>query len=1225
MTDQVQDWLHTRMRSGEEVSSRSGLRGREAGMPWSAATVWGILLALAMLLPMTLRAQVQNGSIRGTVTDTQGAVIPDAAVTLTQAATGLVMHGRSNGAGAYTFPQLLPGDYTLRVEKKGFEKTQSSLILTVGQAAQLDVHLPVGSESQTVTIRGESNVSLDTQTSNLDYTVQSKQVDELPLNGRNPYGLAVLAPGIVPGQYFGVGVTVARGAVVAAATNNFNSNGGIGGSNEVLLDGVSIVVCCQGQPAVTPSAEIVDQFKVVTSAPPAQYGRSSGAILNLVTKSGTNQVHGEAYDFLRNDKLDAANYFTKRSGVYPYPGHNDFRAPHRANQFGAFIDGPVVLPRLYNGKNKSFFTFGYEGVRNLAPTAGLTYVPDQLMREGIFTEAPQPVYDPTSYNATTGERSPIAAATCNGTAYPAGYCVPPSQFSPVAQALLKFMPAPNLANNVSNYAYIENVTDADDQYNFRIDHNFSDKQRTFVRGTRSTDTHLNNDFFNSPTGPNAWQQNLVAYLFAVGHIWTVSPNTLLQFSYGFARQTNYQVGENFLRYKAGDYGFSSEFASEQQVPGLPYVSISGFPALDYASSFNNWAHYTHSLNASAILQRGKHSISIGYNGRFQLENQLGLSNGVGSFTFNTKFTGGPSPNSALPSAQSGYDSWAAFLLGYPGSGSIARQTTVAFNQWVNSLYIQDDWRILPKLTLNMGLRWDIETGFGERHNHWADFDPTLTNPLSSQVGFTLHGGALFLGADGNPTRTSPTYYHEFGPRFGFAYAVTPNLVVRGGYGLLYLPTSERGYSDPNVGFTQSTSIPSTATGFTPAVTIDSPLPNGVLLPAGASAGAGVGAGSTISAFQYQNPVSYQQQWNFGLERSISGTMSVSLNYVGGHGVDLPRNVRPDDLQPSAFGAPGDTNQIAYLEAQVPNPFYNVQGVAPGSALSHSTAERALLLAAYPQYAGGTLAGLTNGSLGLSYLDHGSATFNALQATLQVQRASGLNGSISYIWSKSLGDVTDLTTGFLNPTGNPGYQDYYFLHQYEHSILASDVPQRVTGGATYPLPFGRGQRFFAGMPGWANTLAGGWKLTGLASVNSGFPAGPGVTGTGAFAGSRPMWVPGVNPLTSGDTHHRLGGPGQTQAYFNPAAFALPQAFQLGDVPRSAGALRGPLTFQDNASVIKNIPIREALNLELRAEAFNFLNKVDFGMPNATVGAVNFGYITSQYNLPRNVQLAARLHF
>jgi hypothetical protein len=401
----------------------------------------------------------------------------------------------------------------------------------------------------------------------------------------------------------------------------------------------------------------------------------------------------------------------------------------------------------------------------------------------------------------------------------------------------------------------------------------------------------------------------------------------------------------------------------------------------------------------------------------------------------------------------------------------------------------------------------------------------------------------------------------------------------------------------------------------------------VLKPAGPSAGVAVSAGGGISGFQYNNPVSYQQQWNFGIERSLIRNMTLSVNYTGGHGVDLPMNPRPNDLQPAYYGAVGDPGKVqtSYLQAQVPNPFYGVAGIAPGSALLNPTVQRVQLLSAFPEYTTGAISGIQNGSVGTAYLDHGSATYNALQATWLVNHQGGLTGSVSYIWSKLLGNVSDLTNGFLNTTGNPGIQSSYFIHSNEHSNLATDIPQRIAGTVTYPLPFGKGKAFGSSMPGWANEFAGGWTLTTIMDVYSGFPLGMGVSGTAAFAGTRPMYVAGVAPLTSGSTHQRLGGAGQTQGYLNPAAFTLPQAFQLGNVPRSAASIRGPLSFDDNASVLKLFPIHEDLALEFRAEVFNVLNKVDFGLPAATVGGAGFGNITSQYNLPRNIQVALKLHF
>lgn len=1189
--------------------------------------VLAMLGTLALLIPIAVVAQVENGTITGRVTDPTGRVLPGASVTVSQKSTGLLLHGQTNADGTYTFPQLQPGQYSVVVDKQGFKKTDTSITLTVGQVAQMDVQLPLGSETEVVNVQADNSAQLDTQSSTLAYTVGTQQVDRLPLNGRNAYGLAALTPGIAPGNSFGQGLSTVRGAVVAAATNNFETNGGIGGSNEILLDGVSIVVCCQGQPAVTPTVEILGQFKVVTSDPPAEYGHSSGGILNIVTKSGTNQLHGDVYEFLRNNALDAANYFTKLSGKYPFPGRNDYRLPHRFNQFGGFVGGPVVLPHVHDGRDKTFFTFGYEGTRNFAPTYNTVTVPTVLMRQGVFTEAPNVIYDPTTLaTSAPGQylRQPVPAACNGGTCYPAGHYIP--RIDPVAQKYLAFIPMPNAPGVANNYSYSQNVEDTENQYNFRIDHNFSAAQRTFVRATRDKDIHHQNGLFNQFLDPNAYNQALTAYLFAIGHVWAASPSLLLQFSYGFASQSNSQLGEAFYNYNAADYGFSNLFTSQQQVPGLPNITFTGLQTIGQAiggSGFNLWHHYVHSLNSTAIWQRGKHTISAGYNGKFILENQGSVSNPIGTFSFGTSFTSGPNPNASVPSAQSAFDSWASFLLGYPTSGSIARQQTVAFSQLYNALFLQDDWRIMPRLTLNLGVRWDIETGFKERYNRWANFDPTAANPLSQYTGLSFSGGAQYLGNAGNPSRTWPTAYGNVGPRVGFSYAYTPTTVVRGGYGIMYLPTSERGYGASTLGFTQNTNMLTTVNGFTPVNSLDNPFPDGVLLPAGSAAGVAVSTGSSVTAYLYKNPVSYQQQWNMGIEQSLPKGVVFTLNYAGGHGVKLPISAHPNDLNPAYFGAPGDGTQVAALQAQVTNPFYGSSSVAPGSVLSTPKVQRAQLVAAFPQYASNTA--MQNNSLTYSYYDQGSASYNAMQAALLVNHPNGLSGSVAYTWSKLLGNVSDLTNGFLNGTGNPGIQDYYLMHQYERSNLATDIPQRIVGNVTYALPIGRGKMFGGNMPSWANEFLGGWNLTTIISVQSGFPLGLSQTGGQPFSGSRPSYVPGVNPLTSGSTHHRLGGAGQTQTYFNPAAFRLSQSFELGNVPRSAGALRSPLTFQDDVSAVKNFGIFENISGEFRLEAFNVLNKVQFGFPGMTYGSSTFGVISSQSNLPRNVQAALKIHF
>jgi hypothetical protein len=1181
-----------------------------------------LVLFGALCLTPNLCAQAANSAITGRVTDASGAIIPEANVTLARTDTGLVLRTETNSDGIYRFPSLQTGPYLVEVSARGFKQAKATLTLTVDQTAQIDLVLNVGSEAESVTIQADNAAQLETQDSNLDYTVGVHQVADLPLNGRNPYGLAQLAPGIMPGNNFGAGISTARGAVVAAATNNFQSNGGIGGSNEILLDGVSIIVCCQGQPPLTPSVEVVDQFKVVTSAPPAQFGRSSGGILNIVTKTGTNSLHGDVYEFLRNDQLDAANYFTKATGIYPIPTRHDFRLPHHFNQFGGFVSGPVTIPKLYSGKDRTFFTFGYEGTRNAASTFSTTTVPTALMRQGIFTEAPALIYDPNNV-ATVGSstaRQPIPAACDGSTCYPAGRYIP--NIDPVAANLLQFMPVPNAPGVINNYSYASNSLDTENQFNFRIDHNFSSKQRTFVRGTRDIDNHHQNGLFNDPLGPNASNQALVGYLFGIGHTWTVSPTFLLQFSYGFGYQQNHQTPQELTDFSAGNYGFSSTFQSQQQIPGLPVISLSNLQQIGAVGvSFNSFNHYTHLLGIAATLQRGYHTITAGYDGRYILENEGSLGNPAGTLTYDTTLTNGPNPTAAAPTGQAPFDAFAALLLAAPTSSTITRQDTIAFTQPYNAVFLQDDWRIRPQLTLNLGIRYDIETGFRERHNHWADFDPAIANPISNIVGLPIQGGAQYLGIPDNPNRTWQTAYKDVAPRVGFSYSPCATTIVRGGFGIIYLPTSERVFGSSTLGFSQTTTIANVSNA-TPTDSTANPFPAGVQLPEGSAAGVQAGTGTSAGALLYNTPVSYQEQWNLGIEQQVASNLVFSINYAGGHGVKLPIDGHPNDLNPSLFGAPGDLNQVAYLQAAVPNPFF---GTVTTGSLAAPSVQRVQLLSPFPQYISNTA--MSNSSLTYDFQGIGSTSYNGMQVGLSYRHSNGLNATVFYTWSKLLGNVSDLTNGFLNTTGNPAIQDYYFIKQFERSNLATDIPHRIVGNLVYPLPFGRGRRFANNVPAWINGFIGGWQLNGIGYVQSGYPLSLTDTGGEAFSGSRPMYVAGagISPLTSGSTHGRLGGFGAGQAYFNKAAFRLSQAFELGNVPRSAAALRSPLSFEADLSAIKDFEIHDSLNLQFRLEAFNFMNRVQFGFPNTVVGSSTFGDITSQANLPRNVQVALKLFF
>jgi hypothetical protein len=1175
-------------------------------------------LGLFFLSPSFLRGQVANGVITGRLTDTTGAVVRDAQITLTKVDTGLTVTTRSNGDGIYSFPSLQTGPYKIQVSQNGFKNAETTLTLTVGQTANIDLNLEVGSSTETVNVESAGMADLETNDSTISYTVGAKQVSDLPLNGRNPYGLASLSPGINPGGGFGQGVSQTRGAIVAAGTNNFESNGGQSGSNEIFFDGVPVTVCCQGQPALTPSVEVVDQFKVITSVPSAQFGRSSGGILNIVSKSGTNRLHGTVYEYLRNEKLDAAPYFLKYNNTPPIRGRNDFRAPHKFNQYGVFVNGPVLLPKIYNGRDKTFFTFGWEASRNVLYAPVTATVPTALQRQGIFTEAPGLVYDP--YSTAGNARQPLPAGCNSAGCFPAGKVV--QNINPVSQKLLQFFPLPNVSGLANNYVYANRTSDQVDQFNFRVDHNFSSKQRVFVRGTRDVNTHHENDLFNQADGPSGINQALRAYLFAIGDTWTITPNLILQTNYGFAYQKNFQIPQNY-GFTASDFGFTN-LDSQQQLAGLPYFTINGaatsggYAALSNMANTNRWEHYSHFLESTALWQLGKHSLTFGYDGRLVLEHQQSASNGVGALTFDTVLTNGPNVTSSAPSNQAQFDSFAAFLMGTFSNATLTRQVLPAYDSWYHAMYLQDDWRVNPRLTLNVGLRYDIETGYAERYNRWADLDLNVANPLSSST-LPFTGGARYLG-DNFPNRTWKTAYNKFGPRIGLAFQASDRVVLRGGYALMYLPTSQRFYGTSTLGYAQQTQTVYTATNI-PTATIANPFPNGVILPAGPAAGVTAGTGTSVGGAVYDNPLPYFQQINAGVETQIAQGVVLHLNYVGSHGVHLPINYRPNDLRDQNWGNPGSQTQIDYLNAQVANPFLGKAGAGPLA--TPATVQRVQLLSLYPQYTPNN--GMANTSLTVNQLGIGASIFHAAQAFVTIQRSKNLSATISYTFSKLMGNTVPSLTGFLNFNGTPNFQNSYHIRDKEWSVMATDIPHRLVANANYTLPLGRGQRFGGNVRPWVNQFVGGWSLNTIVAIQSGYALGITQTGGQAYSGSRPFFVPGGKPLTSGDVHRRLGGAGQSSAYLDSNAFRKAAAFELGDVPRSSGRLRSPAGFQEDLSLLKQFPIHESIGLQFRLEAFNLLNKVQFGVPNTTFGSSTFGNITTQANSPRNIQAALKLIF
>ena len=1177
---------------------RWGQQSREViGMAGAMIKLWVAFIVL-LLACTGLQAQTVTGAVLGRVTDPSNAPVPGAAVNLTNTATNESFKTLTGTAGDYEFPLVLPGQYRLVVSVEGFREFERDFSLDVNQQARVDVTLTVGKVTEKVFVTGQA-VVLETDTSSLGQVVETHQVADLPLNGRNPFALVALTPGVTALGYFGAGLNAGRGALLAAAANNFQSSGGITGSNEILLDGLPITVCCQGQPAMIPSIDVISEFKVQTDVSAAEFGRTSGGILNIISKTGGNSLHGTIYEFLRNEKLDANDFFSNLSGIEPIPGRTDLRPPLRYNQAGFSVGGPVVIPKLYDGRNKTFFFGGFERTWVRKTEFSSFSVPTMAMRSGDLSASPSPVYDPT-----TTKPDPSNPGQYLRTAF-ANNQVPVSQ---VAASYLNLYPTPTTSGIVDNFSAVAPRIENETQGNVRVDHYFTQSFRSFVKFGIDNNGHLEPNFWKSIATPSGYTQNVGGKAFVWDNSLTLTPNLIADLRTGFAWQTNYREpysnGTNLV-----GLGFSPSYVDQLQAQFLPPAYVTGFdgPA---ENSNQAWSHYTSVAAASITWVHHRHTIKAGWDGRLERDSNESLSAPSGEFYYGATFTNGPNPFNAVQPGAEAYLSFASFLLGIPNGGDQYFSDAWSVQNFYNALYIQDDFKVTPKLTLNLGLRWDIETGVSERHNRIAWLDPSASNPLAAETNLSFTGAVQFACQKGNPCQRWETAWKNPGPRVGFAYSLTNKTVVRGGYGIYYLPTMQRMFITSNPGFQVLNEYVASLNGVTPIASLSNPFPLGLNHLEGAALGPLTAVGGDVDGNIYKTPLSYLQQWNVDVQRQLPGNIVVDAAYAGNHGLRLPIFQNLDSLNPTYYGAPGDQTRVAQLVSTVPNPFYNL--ITTG-ALSTSTVQYQQLLLKYPQFTsftGDALAG-------------GYNLYDALELRVRRPFAHGLALQAAYTWSKNIGDINNNTTSFID-TGSPAYQ-YDLNQQNERSVIPSDVKHTFVTSVIWEVPYGRGKKYGSNLSGPLNVLAGGWQMNAVVTVHSGFPQNITDAGAPLYAGSRPNLVQGQPLTTSGSITDRLGGSNSAQGYINPAAFSMPESFQFGTTPRLLDGLRSPGARNLDFSLFKEFNIREHLTLQFRAESFNFLNYVQFGTPGTTYGIPGFGVIGSQANDPRTMQLALKLIF
>lgn len=1129
-----------------------------------------VMASVFALLTPVLGAQTFTASLIGNVTDPSGAAIPNVALTAVNLATNARTETRSDAVGRYVLTPLTPGTYRVEAAAPGFRTfVQSGIQLAVNQQARLDIVMAVGEVTENITV--EASVStIETASAALGKVVSNKAILNLPLNTRNVYSLIYLTPG-----------------VAGSIGNNYNSmsysiNGARTSMMETLIDGATAShPTVQGYSGISafPSVDAIGEFKVLGANFPAEYGRTAGSVLNVVYKSGTNEFHGSAYEFLRNSKLDANTFYNNLRGV-PL-------ASFKRSQYGGTLGGPIR-------RDRTFFMSSYEGLRQRSFSSRTTTVPTPLERAGNFSQTfagannPVLIFDPFTTRASGSGfvRDPFP-----------GNVIPAARQDPVARRLVQYYPLPNTQGspytNTNNY-YNQGSSALDiDQIDGRVDHNVSATQRLFVRYS-----YRNQDSLPAVLWPkdlaiaetvnnerNRMHNGVIDYTL------TPNPSTVISLRGAVARSL--YLYENLgLGFLPSSVGWPAFLDTVGGLPKFPRLSASGYTSLGNNDHRRN-AFMTYTLIGSVTKMKGAHTFKTGYEGRLIRVNNRESRATTGDYSFSAAFTQGPNPNQA---AANRGNAIASLLLG-TGSGSLIQNfKDAAAQSTYTAVYFQDDWRVGRRLTLNLGVRYDLDTPRTERYNRMNYFDPFIASPLASKVPEfpDLRGGLVFVGIEGRPRTQYIMDTNNVAPRIGLAYQLEKNTVVRAGFGEIFAISLQQAHGTVGpFGFRQQTPWLSSVDGITPLNLLSNPFPGGIAPPPGASQGLLTQAGANIQAPVRETLTPHSYQWNFNVQRNLPADVLLEVAYVGSRGLQLTRNdesgLSLNQLDPKWMSLGSQLNQT------VDNPFY---GIVNSGVLATPRVSRAQLLRPYPQFT----------DVIPLYSTGASSNYHALQVSFSKRYSRGIQFEGSYTWAKAI--------------------DEGMSHQNSYNIRASrgltsyDIAHRFVVSYIYELPFGRGRRFGSGWNKWVNALLGLWQVNGITTYQTGTPLSISANNTAGIFNPRLLANNnGRSGKLTGDIHNRLN------RYFDTSVFSQPPPFSFGNTTPYSPDLRSPGVRNWDLSVFKEfrLPRWEQGTLQFRAEAFNAFNTVRFGSPDTSVTSRNFGVISTQANSPRQLQFGLKLLF
>jgi len=1111
-------------------------------------------------------AQEFRGAVQGDITDPSKAPIAGAEALLRNVATGVERQASSDALGHYLFQFLPPGNYTLHTKAPGFKtNVREGVRVSLGDNIRLDVELEVGQLTETVNVVGEVAL-VSSESSALGGVVRKEIIDSLPLKGHSSLFMFTLATGVVNDRY---GEDTRPNDTITNVS--YSANGSPVASGSVSVDGVSNVVNVNRGVNISqwvPQVDAVAEFKLQMGTMGAEYGGPS--LMNIVIKSGTNEVRGSAYEFLRNAALDANLWFNNAS--------RQRLARYGSNTYGLSVGGPVWLPRLYNGKNRTFFFFNFEGSREGNGLSPLINVPTERMRAGDFSELSQPIFDPYSTRTSGGVPTRDAFA---------GNIIPQSRQDPVGRNLMSFWPRPNRAGPDRARPHVQNYSDTFkwprdyDAIVMKFDHHISAKNQMFVRLNQGEGRLVFPHSFDGVATSGRNRVKRPNFGVAFSDTVLLNPSTTADLRLGYARgvENNRPWSDGF---DLAGLGFPSSYLNLIQSKAFPNIGVSEIETLAN-SPFIYDPGDTWSLQPNLSMQRGRHLIKAGADLRLSRGHYFRNTTPAGSFSFGVGQTGGPRADT--PAATSGFG-LASMLVGY-GGGSLPSNTGVSIQNLYYGLYVQDDFRVTPKLTLNLGLRWEYETPRTERYDRTTrGFAYTTPSPLRA-TGLDLRGGLLYAGADGAPRGLTEPDRNNFGPRVGFAYSLTKKIVLRGGYALSYIPVV--GSVEPT-GYSNTTPwIASTDGGITVFGRLSNPFPGGLLPPIGNSQGLRTLVGQDISFVEPGSRAPKFHTWQFDIQRELPSQMLIEVGYIGTRGIGLIAPAERLNQVPSAAFAQGTG-----LTQTVANPLF---GVLPGGGQSGATIQRQRLLVPYPHFSSVT-------RLNPAY---GNSVYHSMQVRVEKRMAHGVVALISYTIAKN---ITDLATS----------QDTY-NRRANRAVGDFDVPQRLTVAAGWDLPFGKGRPWLSNISRAGDLILGGWQLSTFSTFQAGFALGFGVQG-GTFpvgVAIRPNVAGDPTSGVTGDHSERLG------RYFNTAAFGRPDNFTLGNAAPRIHTVRRPGMNNVNLTLNKLFPITERLKVEFRASWFNALNHPVFGGPNTQIGNANFGRISSQANISRQTEFGMKVLF